>query len=110
MPDKESALQKYILHKPGDLVALNLGNLNGNSVVAQMVSGEGVAQVEVSVDYGYSWYPIALYDMGTMLPIKAIRRGPPAWAMTPGVTNARVVLIENDQTLPCKVNLRYGRT
>lgn len=103
-------INKYFLSRPKDEVAVALTANKGNSVVAQLVTGDSaVAQVEVSLDLGHSWSPIALTNMATGELIRAIRKGPPAWAMVPGVTNAKVVLIENPSGEECKVNLRYGR-
>jgi hypothetical protein len=103
-------LNKYFLERPGQYVAVNLHGSDANTVTAQIVSGEGKAQVEVSMDLGHSWSRISLIDMETQELVNTLNQGPPVWAQVPGVTNARIVLLENPSESPCKVNLRYGRT
>ena len=103
------ALDKYVLHKVNDSVVLTLNDPGANTVTAQVVQGDGEIRVEVSMDFGWSWWPIQLLDMQHLMYKGVLSLGAPAWAEAPGITNARAVLCKNPSAGPCKVNLRYGR-
>jgi len=103
------ALDKYILHRVNDAVVVNFTDQSANTVVAQVVSGSGSIAVEVSMDYGWSWWPVTMTQMDGLTDTKLLALGSPAWALVPGVTNARALLVRNESSEPCKVNLRYGR-
>lgn len=107
-PTKE--LNKYFLSKVGDCVVLNLTTTTANALAVQIVEGEGVVEVEVSMDLGHSWAPISLQCMLSGERVRVVRRGSPAWAAVPGITHARAVLLESTGDSSCKVNFRYGRT
>jgi hypothetical protein len=101
-------IDKYFLEKVDDTVMVVIPRSSFNAVVAQVV-GNGVAILEVSLDHGHSWLPTSLDCLQSGELVKELRGNSGGWARVPGITSARLRLIEEDPDGPCKVNLRYGR-